>query len=98
MYSPGELEPNFNKLLTRFKAALLKRHICQPFGTQDQLATKVVADIGRHLAMQVTTRVGLGIPVQDTGLESLRGSVTETPDDWKHGRKSTYEEHRGLSL
>jgi hypothetical protein len=84
--------------LERFKAALLKRHICQPFGTQDQLATRVVADVGRHLAMQAATRVGPGIPVQDIGIESLRGPVTETSDDWNQRRNGIYAAHRDVFL
>lgn len=84
--------------LSRFKAALMKRHVCQTFGTQDQLATKVVADVGRHLAMRAATRVGPGIPVQNIGIESLRGPVTETPDEWNARRNSVYERHRDIFL
>jgi hypothetical protein len=84
--------------LIAFKAALLKRHMCQSFGTQDQLATKVVADLGRHLAMQSVHRVGPGIPVRDIGLDSLRGAVGETPDEWNARRHGVYEDHRRLFL
>lgn len=84
--------------LQAFKAALLKRHICQTFGTQDQLATKVVADVGRHIAMQSATKVGPGIPVQDIGIESLRGPVDETPGEWNDRRNAVYEEHRNVFL
>jgi len=84
--------------LAQFKVSLLKRHICQPFGTQDQLATKVVADVGRHLAMQAATRVGPGIPVGNIGIESHRGPVTETLDEWNTRRNSVYEQHRNLFL
>jgi hypothetical protein len=84
--------------LLSFKAALLKRHICQKFGGQDQLATKVVADVGRHIAMQAATRVGPGIPVQNVGVDSLRGPVTETPDDWHARRNSIYADRRGVFL
>jgi hypothetical protein len=84
--------------LTRFKAFLLKRHICKPFGSADQLATNVVADIGRYLALQAATRVGPGIPVNDIGVESLRGSVSETPDEWSKARNRIYSEHRNIFL
>lgn len=87
-----------SKKLRLFKEALFKRHICQTFGGQDQLATKVVADIGRHIAMQSATRVGPGIPVHDIGLESLRGPVVETPDEWNQRRNAVYAAHRKLFL
>jgi hypothetical protein len=84
--------------LQLFKAALLKRHICQTFGGHDQLATKVVADVGRHIAMQSAAKVGPGISVQNIGIESLRGPVTETPDEWNARRNAIYADHRNLFL
>lgn len=84
--------------LLSFKAMLLKRHICQGFGGQDHLATKVVADVGRHIAMQGATKVGPGIPVQNIGIESLRGPVTETPDEWNTRRNDIYTGHRNVFL
>lgn len=84
--------------LQAFKTSLLKRHICQTFGSHDQLAAKVVADIGRHIAMQSATRVGPGIPVRDIGIDSLRGPVTETPDEWNARRNAIYSDHRNLFL
>lgn len=84
--------------LLAFKSALMKRHICQTFTGQDHLATKVVADLGRHIAMQAATRVGPGIPVQDIGIESLRGPVNETPDDWNTRRNLVYATHRNIFL
>lgn len=86
------------KLLS-FKATLLKRHICQRFGNQDQLATKVVADVGRHIAMQATPKVGPGIPpIKDIGIESLRGTVSETPDEWNARRNAIYTAQRNVFL
>ena len=84
--------------LLSFKTALLKRHICQTFGGQDQLATKVVADVGRHIAMQAATKVGPGIPVQNIGIDSLRGAVAETPDEWNARRNAIYTDRRNLFL
>jgi hypothetical protein len=84
--------------LLSFKTALLKRHICQTFGGQDQLATKVVADVGRHIAMQAATKVGPGIPVQNIGIDSLRGAAAETPDEWNARRNAIYTDHRNLFL
>jgi hypothetical protein len=85
------------RLLT-FKSALQKRHICQRFGGPDQLAAKVVADVGRHIAMHKAPKVGPGIPVRDIGLESLRGPVTESADEWNARRDKVYESHRDLFL
>lgn len=84
--------------LRAFKAALLKRHICKAFGGKDQLATSVVADIGRHIAMLNAKKVGPGIPVQDIGLESLRGPVVETADEWNGRRNAIYQNHRNVFL
>jgi hypothetical protein len=84
--------------LLAFKAGLLKRHICQTFGGQDHLAAKVVADVGRHIAMQGATKVGPGIPVQNIGLESAHGPVVETPDEWNARRNAVYTDHRNLFL
>lgn len=96
---PAHIDQGVNgERLLSFKAALRKRHICQSFGTQDQLATKVVADIGRHTAMQAATRVGPDIAVEHIGVESLRGPVAETPHEWNARRKSVYSQHRNLFL
>lgn len=84
--------------LNAFKQALLKRHMCQTFGTEDQLATKVVADLGRHMAMTRAERVGPGIPLQNIGVDSLRGAAPATPDEWNARRKGVYEAHRNLFL
>jgi hypothetical protein len=95
------------KKLRAFKGALLKHHICQTFAGKDQLATKVVADIGRHTAMQNAPRVGPGIPVQDIGLESLVQDigleslvqpVMETSDEWNERRNAVYQAHRDVFL
>ena len=84
--------------LDDFKANLKKHHICQSFGSQDQLATKVVADVARHIAFKTTRRVGPGIPVDDIGIESLRGPVVETPDEWNQKRSDVYANNRKLFL
>jgi hypothetical protein len=76
----------------------LKRHICQKFAGKDQLATKVVADIGRHIAMQQATKVGPGIAVQNIGVDSLRGAVSETSGEWSARRKAVYAASRNVFL
>lgn len=96
---PGHIDKGASgERLAAFKATLLKRHICQTFGTRDQLAVKVVADVGRHIAMRAATKVGPGIPVPDIGLDSLRGSAPETVDEWNDRRNGIYASHRGLFL
>ena len=84
--------------LRSFKDSLMKQHICQTFSGQDQLATKVVADIGRHIAMREAQIVGPGLPVNDIGIESLRGPVVETPNEWNERRNKVYADHRNLFL
>jgi hypothetical protein len=84
--------------LQSFKASLLKRHICQTFGGQDHLATKVVADVGRYIAMQSVQKVSPGVPVQDIGLESAYDPAAETADEWSLRRNAIYSDHRNLFL
>lgn len=84
--------------LAEFKEGLLKRHMCQTFGTEDQLATKVVADLGRHMAVAKAQRVGPGLLLRDIGVDSLRGAAPETPDEWNARRNDVYNEHRRLFL
>jgi hypothetical protein len=96
---PAHIEDGANaKRLKAFKEALLKRHMCQTFGTKDQLATKVVADIGRHIAMKSAPQVGPGIPVPDIGIDSYRGRVKEQPGEWNERRDKVYDDHRNLFL
>jgi hypothetical protein len=76
--------------LVAFKASLLKRHMCQPFGSQDQLAAQVAADVGRHMAMTASPKVSRNIPIEPIGLESMSGDVTETPDEWNKRRNGIY--------
>jgi hypothetical protein len=99
---PAHIDSGQNsKRLQEFKAMLLKRHICQRFGTEDQLATKIAADLGRHIAMQNAPRVGPDTPIrkiQHIGLESMHDLVAETEDEWNARRKAIYTEGRNLFL
>ena len=96
---PAHIDSGINQeRLRSFKAGLLKRHICRPFTGPDHLATNVVADVGRHIAMQAVTKVGPGIPLPNIGIESLRGPITETPDEWNARRNSIYDVHRKVFL
>jgi len=81
-----------------FKETLRKRHICQPFTNKDQLATCVVADVGRHIAMRNATRVGPNIPVNDIGLESLYIPAEDTPDKWNRRRNAVKKAHRDIYI
>ncbi len=85
------------KKLDTFKSALLKRHICQDFASQDQLATKVVADIGRHIAMQKVPMVNPA-PVNDIGIDSQYNPADETSDEWNNRRDSIKIENRNIFL
>jgi hypothetical protein len=48
--------------------------------------------------MQAATKVGPGLPLPNIGIESLRGPVTETPDEWNARRKSIYADHRKIFI
>lgn len=92
-----------DRLMT-FKAALRKRHICQTFKSQDHLATMVVADVGRHVAMQQAERVPAGPPVEPIDMESLQ-VVSESElapagstDVWNLRRQVVYDKSRGVFL
>jgi len=81
-----------------FKGHLFKNHICKSFSTEDNLNGSVVADLGRHLAMHQANRVGPDLDLPDIGVESLRGPVTETPDEWNSLRNDIYTDTRGVFL
>jgi hypothetical protein len=83
--------------LKSFKDGLGKRHICQQFGGKDELAMKVVADIGRHIAMHNAPRVGPGIPIEHIGMESMPQATT-APSEWNVRRNAVYAEHRNIFL
>jgi hypothetical protein len=84
--------------LSTFKMRLLTTHICKNFTTPDQLTACVVADVGRHIAMKSSVRVGPDISLPDIGIESLRGKVAETPDQWNAIRNGIYQDNRGVFL
>lgn len=87
-----------SKRLEKFRHKLLATHICQKFTTEDQLTARVVADLGRHQAMRQTARVGPGIDLPDIGIESIRGKVAETPDEWNAIRNGIYKDNRGVFI
>jgi Domain of unknown function (DUF4062) len=98
-WRPAHIDTGLSrKRLLAFKGSLQKSHICQRFMGADQLATRVVADIGRHIAMQKIPKIGPGIPVRDIGLDSLRGPVNESACDWNDRRNDIYKNHQGLFL
>ncbi len=86
------------KKLRLFKDTLLKRHICQTFGNKDQLATKVVADIGRHIAMANTPKVD-PVPVSYIGEDSaLVAQRLEISEEWNTRLNGIYDENRSVFL
>lgn len=86
------------KRLDKFKSHLLTNHICQKFTTEDNLNAHVVADLGRHAAMRNAPRVGPGLDLPNIGIESLRGPVKETPDEWNAQRNKIYKDRRGVFI
>ena len=98
-WQPDYIDEGVEKLkLENLKKRLYSRHICQHFTTEDQLSTRVVADLGRHVAMREATRVGPGIDLPDIGIESMRGTVAETPDEWNALRNEIYNASRGIFI
>ena len=96
---PANVDVGVNKdRLDALKNMLKKEHMFKTFGSKDELATSVVADLGRKMAMQKAPKVGPGIPVPDIGVDSLRGAVAETQDEWNARRNATYEKHHNLFL
>ena len=96
---PGHIDDGVNRdRLLAFKAELMNQHVCEFFGTANQLATKVAADVGRYIAMQTAPKVGPGMPIQNIGIDSLRGPVIETADEWNERRAAVYAAHRGVFL
>ena len=85
------------KRLKSFKDTLKKRHICQLFSEKNELAAKVIADIGRHIAMHNVTRVGPGILIDHIGMESMLQPTME-PSKWNVRRKAVYAAHRNIFL
>lgn len=96
---PGFIDEGESRArLIAFKGELQKRHICSKFSSHDHLAAKVAADVGRHIALQATKKVGADIPVSNIGFESLQISAVETPDQWNKQRNALYAECRGIFL
>jgi hypothetical protein len=84
--------------LARFKSSLMTKHICQFFQGEDNLTAKVVADLGRHLAMRNATRVGPGIDLPNIGVSSMVEPVEETADEWNTRRNGIKEKNRKVFL
>lgn len=96
---PGYIEDGDGKTrLMSFKNRLLQRHICKKFTSEDQLTVSVVADLGRHMAMRKATRVGPNIEVPDIGIDSIRGTVAESPDKWNNIRNGINNDSRGVFI
>jgi len=101
---PAHMDDGANrKRLIAFKAALRKRHVCQTFRNQDHLATSVVADIGRHIAMHATTPVAPDPTLTGAGFEALvpeahTQSVDPVPAEWTTRRRSIKSHNRNMFL
>jgi hypothetical protein len=84
--------------LKAFKEMLCKRHICQTFTSEHQLATRVVADVGRHMAMQATPKVKPGIRATEIMAESSQVHEEFGAEEWNQRRKDVYKRNRKLFL
>lgn len=85
--------------LVHFKSALMTKHICQTFQSEDNLTAKVVADLGRHLAMRNATRVeSRGLDLPNIGMSSAAGPVEETANEWNAQRNGIKTSNRNVFL
>jgi hypothetical protein len=96
---PEHIDDGTNrKRLDAFKKTLLQSHICQKFGNPDDLATKVVADLGRHMAMRSVMAVAPCTPsLPNIAHESFIPN-DKRPHDWNLRRQGIYDDHRGVFL
>ena len=98
-WRPADIEEGEPKRkLEEFKNRLLNRHICQKFTTGDRLTAKVVADLGRHIAMREVARVDTAMELSDIGFESAHEPVEETTDEWNKYRNGIYNKNRKVFL
>lgn len=98
-WRPADIEQGDSlQKLTEFKNRLRARHICEKFTTPDALAAKVVASLGRHIAMRNTARATPGLDLPDIGIDSAYDPVVETLVEWNTLRNGIYSENRGVFL
>ena len=79
------------KKLEQFIKKLKANHICKFFCNQDNLASYVAADLGRHFSMRGFRRVdkfGTNLAVDNLGTEK----------EWTYFRNGIYENNRGVFL
>jgi hypothetical protein len=82
----------------RFKSSLLTKHMCQTFQSEDNLTAKVLADLGRHLAMRNSTRIQPTIDLPKIGVSSAHDPAKETADEWNARRNDVKENNRNVFL
>jgi hypothetical protein len=85
-------------LLGKFKSRVMKEIICDTFTNEDNLATKVVASIGRYLSATKAPVVNAGVPVNDIGFDSAYNPAAEIPNDWTKLRGKIKDENRNIFL
>lgn len=96
-WRPGYIDMGESRArLVAVKGALQRRHICQVFDTHDHLAAKVAADVGRHIVLQKTKKVGAISPAPSISFESLQLASIEIPEQWNEQHNAFYAEHRGI--
>jgi hypothetical protein len=77
--------------LKQFKNKLKANHICKFYNNQDNLASVVAADLGRHFSRREIRRVD--DPIITPAIQNL-----ETAEEWEKFRNGVYENNRGVFI
>jgi hypothetical protein len=85
--------------LMAFKKHLFSNHICKMFTNKDNLATSVVADLGRAISINESNNfVGKDIPVRDIVSVSARVPSNIPVEYWSEARNKIYADNRDVFL
>jgi len=86
------------ELLDKFKSRVMKEIICDTFTNEDNLATKVVASIGRYLSATKAPLVNSGFQYENVVLESAYHPAEEISNDWTELRSKIKKDNKNVFL
>jgi uncharacterized protein DUF4062/pYEATS domain-containing protein involved in immunity len=90
--------------LSQFKSSLMTKHIYQTFGNEDNLTAKVLADLGRHLAMRNAPRVESSLDLPKIEVSSIAPEALhfhesgDTAEAWNARRNGIKANNREVFL
>jgi hypothetical protein len=85
--------------LQEFKDKLKANHMCKFFTNKDDLATKVVADLGRHFSHQNLKRVLMHIAPSTSQDSDVSNPIqVKTIEEWNKYRTGIFEHNRNIFL